>query len=447
MPPSLAPNDAALAAAVDARLWSLAGPSLRGTRPSLDRMRRLLAALGEPQRDLPVVHVGGTSGKGSTCCLIAAILEAAGYRAGLHTKPHLQWVGERMTVAGAPISPAELAALLDDVAPAVDAVIAGGIRPSWFELVVALALLWFRRTDAAPVVVEVGLGGTWDATNVLQPLVSVLTNVGLDHMDVLGDTVEAIAADKVGILKPGAVAVTGATQPSVLRIVEERAAAVGAPLWRLGRELRLTATAVTPGGGEFDLALPGRAFTGLRIAALGRHQLANAALAVAAVCALAPAGYAISDEAIRQGLAACRIPGRLEIVPGAPPLLLDGAHNPDKMAALAAALREVFPDVAPVVIAAMRRGHDPRATLAPLMGVARQLVLTALATTSDWGAEQSVDPHELQASIADLPGCPVEVEPDALVALDRARALAGRGGLVCATGSLYLVGLLRERVG
>lgn len=440
-------SEAAIPESVDDRLWALARPSPRHSRPTLDRARLLLDRLGNPQHDLAAVQVGGTSGKGSTCHLLAAILQAAGYPVGLHSKPHLSTVRERLMLGPAPISAPALAALLDAVTP----ILAGNPwpdgRPTWFELVVALAFVWFREQRARPAVVEVGLGGTWDATSVLQPLVSILTNVGLDHMEILGDTVEAIAADKVGILKAGGMAITGAQQASVLTIIERRARSLEVPLWRLGREITVHVHSVHDHGAQFDLNLPGASFRDLTIGLLGRHQVDNAALAVAGAVALTARGFPISETALRQGLAACRVPGRLERIPGTPEILLDGAHNPEKMAALAAALLLVAQDTPPVCLVAMRRGHDIGGTLKPLLAVASTLILTQISAGTDWGREQSVPPAELQQSLQGLAGPATSVQADPVAALEQARSIAGPKGVVCVTGSLYLVGQVRAMLG
>lgn len=432
--------------ALDDRLWSLARPSPRGARPTLARMRRLLSLVGNPEQHLATVHIGGTSGKGSTCHLLTAVLDAAGYSTGMHTKPHLQTVRERLVLSGRPIDCAELDALLDRVAPLLDGADWPEGRPTWFELVVALAFTWFRERQARPTVVEVGLGGTWDATNVLQPLVAVLTSVGLDHTEILGDTIEAIASDKIGIFKANAVAISGVAQPSAQALVEERARHLDIPLWRLGREITVHLRRLDRSGASFDLTLPDVGYRDLAIGVLGRHQVDNAALAAAAAVALRRHGYRLTEDALRAGLAACRIPGRLEHYPGSPAILLDGAHNPQKMAALAAALQTLYPTTRPVCVVALRQGHDPVATLAPLLTVAGALVLTQVGASTDWGNEQSVDPQRLREAVGTHPGLAVLVRPVAGQALDEARMLAGANGLVCVTGSLYLVGELRQGV-
>ena len=432
---------------LDDRLWELARPSPRDSRPTLNRMRQLLELLGNPQDDLAAVQVGGTSGKGSTCHLLAAILHAAGYPVGLHTKPHLATVRERMMLSNAPIPAQDLAKILGDVTPVLSGSAWPEGRPTWFELVVALTFVWFRERQARPAVVEVGLGGTWDATCVLQPLVSILTNVGLDHTEILGDTVEAIAADKVGILKTGGIAITGAQQATVLAIIERRASSLQAPLWRLGQEIAVRIHAVHEHGARFDLDLPGASFHDITIGLLGRHQVDNAALAIAAAVALTARGFPISEDALREGLANCRVPGRLERVAGAPEVLLDGAHNPEKMTALAAALRLLAPTTPPVCLVAMRRGHDIAGTLKPLLAVASTLVFTQISAGTDWGREQSVDPSELQHAVKEVATIPTSIQADPAAALEQARTIAGPKGLVCVTGSLYLVGQVRAMLG
>ncbi len=427
---------------IDARLWSLAHASPFGERPDLGRMRRLLAHLGDPQIGLPVLHIGGTAGKGSTATIAAAVLTAAGYRTGLHTKPHLRRVNERIVVNGAPIADADLLALIEEAAPAARAV-----EPTWYEFTVALALLHFRHIAVDIAVIEVGLGGTYDGTNVVQPLVAVLTNVGLDHTEILGDTVEEIARDKVAIIKPGCIALTGVTQPSVKAIVAERAADVGVPLWRLGDEIRIDTSAERRHAepSRFDLRVRGRGINRLEIGLLGEHQMINAALAIAATDALASSGLKVPDEVIARTLPTVRIPGRLEVVGGKPTVVLDGAHNPDKIDALLAALPEYFAYRRLIVVAAFTRRHDVAAMLARLAVAVDRIVLTAFAMQSDFGPGHTIPPDELAALLATFrPRGTSEVVPDPIAAVEAARAWANPDDLVCVTGSLYLVGAVRD---
>ena len=426
-------------ASPDDLLRALTVPSRLGERPGLERMHRLLAELGDPHRGLPVLHIGGTSGKGSTATMAARILERAGYRVGLHVKPHLERVEERFVINGAEIPTPRLVQMLRAAAPA-----ARRVGPTWYELTVAIAFQYFRAEQVDLAVVEVGLGGTYDGTNVVQPLVATLTNVGLDHTEILGDTVEQIAADKVGILKRGAVAVSGATQETVREIVARRCAAVGAPLWQLGAEIGYQVRALEPRGSWFDLFLPGRELRDLHLRALGAHQVANAALAVASVEALRGAGFPVPAAAIRAALAAAEIPGRLEIVDTRPLVVLDGAHNPAKMAALAAALETLFPGRRITGVLAFKRGHDLAATLEPILPLLDRAVLTRFDAETDFGPGQSVEPERV-AALCTAAGFPDlwQIEPDPRRAVDRARAAAGPEGLVCVTGSLYLVGAVR----
>ncbi len=435
----------AMTSEIDARLWALAHASPVGERPDLGRMRRLLAHLGDPQIGLPVLHVGGTAGKGSTATIAAALLAAAGYRTGLHTKPHLRRVNERIVVNGAPIGDADLRALIEEAAPAARAV-----QPTWYEFTVALALLHFRRIAVGIAVIEVGLGGTYDGTNVVQPLAAVLTNVGLDHTEILGDTVEEIARDKVAIIKSGCIAITGVTQPSVRAIVAERAAAVGAPLWRLGDEIavdmRVSYQDNSGGEGEtFHLRVNDRERDHLHLTLLGAHQVTNAALAIAATDALSPHGLTIPDDVLRETLPAIRIPGRLEVIQRKPALILDGAHNPDKIDALLDALPKSFRYTRLIVVAAFTRRHDVAAMLARLAPVVDHLVLTSFEMHGDFGPGQAIPPEELATRFATLQrrGTHVIV-PDPIAAVEAARAWANANDLICVTGSLYLVGAVRD---
>lgn len=427
---------------IETRLWSLAHASPFGERPDLGRMQRLLARLGDPQSGLPVLHVGGTAGKGSTATIAAALLAAAGYRTGLHTKPHLRRVNERIVVNGTPISDGDLRALIEEAAPAARAV-----QPTWYEFTVALAFLHFRRIAVDIAVIEVGLGGRYDGTNVVQPLVAVLTNVGLDHTEILGDTVEEIARDKVAIIKPGCIAITGVTQPSVQEIVAERAAAVDAPLWRLGNEIRIE---TRPDHrhqelSRFDLHVQNHRINRLQVGLLGDHQITNAALAIAATDALASSDLGVSDAVIQRTLPTVRIPGRLEVVSERPTIVLDGAHNPDKIDALLAALPEYFTYRRLAIVAAFTRRHDVTAMLAHLAPVVDHIVLTSFAMQSDFGPGQSIPPEELAALLATFqPRGTSEAIPDPVAAVAAARGWAKPDDCVCITGSLYLVGAVRD---
>ena len=423
----------------DDLLWSLAVPTRMGERPDLGRMRRLLSELGDPHHGLPVLHIGGTSGKGSTATVAAQILHEAGYRVGLHVKPHLEAVEERFVVDGVPIEPGRLTALLDAASNS-----ARRVGPTWYELTVAIAFQHFQAEHVDIAVVEVGLGGTHDGTNVVEPRAVVLTNVGLDHTEILGDTVEKIASDKVGIVKPGVPVVSGASQESVRRIIEDRCALMGAPLWQLDRDLSYQVRGIGPDGGCFDLDLPGRQLSGLRIALRGAHQITNAALAVAGVEALRSSGYSVSEESLRRGLSTVEVPGRLEVMGTRPLVVLDGAHNPAKMTALAEALRSLYGGSAITGLLAFKRGHDLSQTLTPLLPLLRRAIVTRIVASTDFGPDQSVDPSLVARTIDELDASvDTIVEPDPIRAMQVTLERATADEIVCVTGSLYLVGKLR----
>ena len=423
----------------DTLLDRLSKPSRLTERPSLEPIRRLLGRIGNPHHGLPVLHVGGTAGKGSTATIAAHILQAAGYRVGLHVKPHLERVEERFVVDGKQIAPERLLGILIDLAPAAEAV-----SPTWYELTVAAAFQYFREEKVDLAVIEVGLGGTYDGTNVVEPLAAVLTNVGLDHTEILGDTVEAIARDKVGIAKPGIPFVSGVTQPSVREIVRARCQEVSAPLWLIGRDFDSRIQELGPEGARFDLWLPDRQCAGLELRLLGGHQVQNATVAVASIAALAAAGIQVSEEVLRSALKTARVPGRLEVIRRGPLVVLDGAHNPDKMAALVNALTTLYPGRRVIGVLAFKQGHHLEATISPILGRLQRAILTTFEASTDFGRGQAVDPNEIAAVCRRLsPTLPWLVEPNPLAAVERAIDESEPDDLVCVTGSLYLVGAVR----
>lgn len=423
-------------------LARLTVPSQRGTKPTLDRMRWLLAELGNPEANLPVLHIGGTSGKGSTATIAAHILREAGYRVGLHVKPHLESVTERFIVDGIAITPEKLIEYLERISS-----VAPVVRPTWYELTLAIGLQYFRDQNVDITVVEVGLGGTHDGTNVVEPSATVLTNVGLDHTEILGDTIEKIVRDKAGIIKSKVPAISGVIQPSARAIVSRRCRAVGAPLWQLGKEIKPTVSTLTTEGATFDLRLPSAHYAGLQLDLVGSHQVVNASLAVAAVGALSEGGYPVTEEAIRRALRTVRVPGRFEVIRQSPIVLLDGAHNPDKMQALVDTLRTVYAERPIIAVLGFKRGHDLAATLAPILDLVSHVVLTEFDADTDFGRSQSVPIQDVAGACARInPRVKIDIEPDPVRATQLAIAESSENGLVCVTGSLYLVGAVRSRL-
>lgn len=417
----------------------------------LDRLRRFLADLGDPQDAYPVVHVAGTSGKGSTSTAIAAVLSAAGYRVGLHTSPYLQVATEKLQIGGRLIGPDDFADLADAIGTAAASWAArqGEETPTYGEVWTALTTTWFAQARVDVAVIEVGAGGRFDLTNVVRPAVSVITTIGLDHTATLGETIPEIAWHKAGIVKPGAPVVTAVTDRAALRPIVDEAAKVGVGLTRVipGRTFEVLATG--PTGTRWREIGPGGAQGPVLTTPLpGRFQAANAATAVAAVRLLAARGFAVDDAAVRAGVAAARLPGRFEAMPDQtrPRVLLDGAHNPDKMAALAAdlpALLAAATGARLIVLLGTLEGKAFAEMVARLVPHAAALVATEPRVLGKTGAP-AVD-LAAAARATGLRG-PLLVEPDPTAALAAALALAdGPDDALLVTGSLYLVGEVRRR--
>jgi len=395
----------------------LEGLSPLSMRFGLHRVERALDALGRPERAAPVLHVAGTNGKGSTCAMAAAALRQAGLRTGLYTSPHLVAFNERIQVDGVPLSDAELGAAVGAVRAACPWHEAGAPedRLTYFEVATLAAFVHLAGAGVQVAVVEVGLGGRLDATNVVSPAVTAVARIGLDHTQLLGDTVEAVAREKAGIFKPGVPAVIHAWQPPGVReVLAAEAARARAPL------------AVAPAGWDGPVALA------------GPHQQGNAGLAAAALRALRGAGVPVDEAAIARGLATARWPGRLEAVAG---VLLDGAHNPDGAAALAAALSALHPGRPAELVFGVLGDKDHRGMLSALAPVVRRLHLVAPRSPR---ARPVVEVAALAAGMglqADLHGGVGEA-----IACARAAAAAA-GAPVVVAGSLYLVGEARGLLG
>ncbi len=387
-------------------------------RFGLQRMARALDALGHPERVAPILHVAGTNGKGSTCAMAAAALGAAGLRTGLYTSPHLERFNERIAVDGEAIADDALADAVAEVRAACPWHDGGEPedRLSYFEFATLAGLVHFARAGVGVTVLEVGLGGRLDATNVVRPAVTAVAAIGLDHTQWLGDTVELVAREKAAIFKAGIPAVVHAVQPpGVLGVLRAAAQEAGAPF------------EVAPATWEGPLALA------------GGHQRGNAGLAAAALRALGRTGVTVGEAEIGRGIATARWPGRLELMDG---VLLDGAHNPDGARALAAALAERSPGGRVELVFGALGDKDHRGMLAALAGSARRFHLVAPATPRARAVE------DLSAAAAAL-GLPAERYDGLGDALAGARAAARDGALVAVAGSLYLVGearaLLRSR--
>lgn len=423
----------------DEALAYLEGLERFGIKPGLERTRQVLTRLGHPERHCGrVIHITGTSGKGSVAAMVEAGLRAAGHRTGLYTSPALERFTERMQVNREEIGEAEAAALISEVARAVDAHVAVGGEPlSEFEFITAAAFLWFARRQVEDLVLEVGMGGRWDTTNVVEsPAVTCITNVGLDHTDLLGRTHEAIAHDKAGIIKPGVPCVTGTEHPGALQVIREEAAAQGAPLIEVtARDWHVLRFG--PRGQVVDLLGSRGWYRGVQLALLGEHQAANAAVALR-VLELAGVG----EEQIRLALRSVAWPGRFELLEtgGGKQVLLDAAHNPAKCEALARAVRQYFPGRRVLLVLGVLADKEVPAMLAPLLALADRVWVTTPESRRQMPAAEL-------AGLCLNAGFPAErvtaVDPPP-AALARALEAAGREDLVVATGSFYTVGPLRR---
>lgn len=397
----------------------------------LERITALLRRLGDPHRRLRSVHVGGTSGKGSTTALAEAVLRAHGLRTGLHQSPHIQALNERHRLDGRPAPTSLLCAAWPAVEDAIRA--AADDTPfgiaSYFEAQVALSLHLFAAQAVDAAVVEVGLGGSLDATNVLCAEVAVLTNVGLDHTELLGDTPLKIATDKAGIIKPGQQVFSAATQPEVRDHLRQRCAQHGATLHLFGEGLSVTRHHTD----RFDVHLPGQDLTGLRVSMPGAFQAVNAALALGAARAFL--GRDLDEDATRAALAGVSLPGRAEVVQRRPLVILDGAHNPDKIRGSAETVAD-HPGRT-VAVVALKKGKDAADILPVIAAHADEVIVTQFKPKGLW---RSVPPEDL---LPLLPGARAIDDPDEAVAA--ALDAAGPDDVVWVTGSLYLIGDVRGR--
>jgi dihydrofolate synthase/folylpolyglutamate synthase len=400
-----------------------------GIKLGLERTEALLRELGNPQELFQGVLVAGTNGKGSVCAMVASILQASGYRVGLMPKPHLVSYTERIQVDQRPIAEDDFAALIAELQPAINKVAAELGPPTEFEILTSAALHYFARAGIDLLVCEVGLGGRLDSTNVLDLGVSVITNIALDHTQYLGSTLEAIAAEKAGILKPDSIAITGA-QPPALAVIEAAAHKQQIPLLRLGQEIELAAVDKEWAGVQATVTTPAGTYRDLRIPLLGLHQADNGALAVAAIEALRSRGWEISDGALRDGLARARWPGRLEVIDRNPIVLVDGAHNPAGLQRSLATVKKLAKDRPLVIVFGAMKDKDLPAMLAQLRAMDAPVIFSAI----DW--HRAAAPADLAAAF----GAPAETADSSSEALDRARQRASSSGIVLVCGSLYLVG-------
>ncbi len=401
----------------------------------LQRLRAFLAFLNDPQRQYRTVHIAGTSGKGSTSTFTASILSAAGFRTGTHVSPYLQVATEKLQIDGQIVSASRYAALVDSMRESVEAwVAAGHERPNYGEFWVAMTYRYFAEEQVDVAVIEVGAGGRFDVTNVIEPDVAAVTSIGFDHTVTLGSTLPEIAWHKAGIIKPGSIAVTAVRDPEALPVIEAEARQHDVELRHVRQGIEYDEVESNDHGTSFVDRRSGRRF---QVELPGTFQAANAATAIAIARAFNPAR--VTNDALSAGLAASRFPGRMETVQRNPLVLLDGAHNPEKVASLVRNLDTLYPDRRRILVFGALESKSYQEMLESLLPGTDTLIATA--------PKVFAKPSTTAAEIAALAPADMSVEAidDPIAATSRAVERAGPNDIVVITGSLYLVGNVRER--
>jgi len=396
-------------------------------RFGLKSIAELLLRLGHPQKSYKTIIIGGTNGKGSTAAMTASILHSAGYKVGLYTSPHLVDVRERIALNGRKISRNDFNRTIAYVKDRL------GQPVSYFEFLTAVALVYFQNKKVDIAVLEVGLGGRLDATNVCNPIVSVITNVAFDHMDYLGDTLESIAREKAGIIKRYGVCITAAKQTTVLNVLKDVCLRRRAKFYSVGRDIKIKKEK----SGLLTYQGLNRHLKNVKSSLRGHHQLANTALALAIIEICEQKGFYIADQAILLGLANTRWEARLEILHKRPLLVLDGAHNPAGMNALCRALKEEFPYHHLILIFGALADKDYKKMLQEIAPLASRIILTQIKT------RRAVPVKDLTKCAAKM-GYAAAAAENVRQAIEQALNLADKKDLICATGSFYLAGEIKQ---
>ncbi len=403
-----------------------------GSKPGLERISELLEKLGDPQKDLKCIHIAGTNGKGSCAAMLASVMKACGYKTGLFTSPYLFRFSERMKINDEEIGQETLAALVTRIQPLADAM---EDHPTEFELMTAAAFLWYAEEKCDIVVLEVGLGGRFDATNVIEsPELSVIMNIGLDHTGILGDTLEKIAFEKAGIVKPGRPCVLYQQEPAVEAVVEKCCGEKGAPLIKADFS-RMES--------EFD-SFEGQVFTykndRAAIGLLGSHQQRNTAVVLEAVHALRALGWQLDPDDVEHGLYAVSWPARFELVNPEPPVIVDGGHNPQCAQTVQENLLHYFPGHRKVILLGVLADKDYRELVEILKPAADEFVCVTP------NSERALPAEELCEAVKAL-GKPARPAESIDAGIELALEAAGKKGMVCAVGSLYMAGDIRAHFG
>lgn len=423
-----------------AHLDALGVDAMKSLKPSLHRIEALLEALAHPENSVPAIHVAGTNGKTSTARIASSVLAATGLKVGTYTSPHLESVRERIARSNEPISEHEFGDVFDHIAPFIELVEKHLDETlSYFEILTGMFFLWAADSVDA-MVVEVGLGGRWDATNVLNAPVAVVTNIGLDHTALLGEDKKTIAGEKAGIIKPDAVAVTAERSPEILEIIDAEVKRASADVVRIERDFRLTDNRTAVGGRYLSMETTRHSYQGVLLPLHGGHQGVNALTAVEAVTQFLREKVLL-DDVVAEGLAGAEVPGRLEQLHpdagDAPAIMLDVAHNPEGVSALVSSLTEAFAFERVIFVVGILGDKDYEGMLAELSRIPCSLVATEAKSV------RSVTPTELERAAQEL-GLSCEVIGEIPAALRRAASMANESDMVCVTGSHYVVGEARS---
>ncbi len=416
------------------------GHELHGLKFGLAAITQILAELGYPHERYPTAIVAGTNGKGSTCAMLASILEHAGYRTGLYTSPHLVRVNERVRVNGEEISDQDFASAFSRVATTVESLVREGKLegpPSLFEFLTAVGFLHFAQVEAQFVVLEVGMGGRLDATNVTDPRVAVITNVDFDHMEFLGSTLAAIAAEKAGVIKPHRPVISGVEEPEAAAVIQRRSEESAADLAVMAEFATITRLRTNQGRYTFDMLLGEEYFAGLTAPLLGKFQVKNTALAVAAARRLNEEGFLISRRGILLGLRNASWPGRLEPIHRQPLVLLDGGHNPAAARELATFIREELPERRLRLVYASMRDKAMGEISEILFALAGEVYFTRP------DHPRAASPEEIVAALRFRPGT-LHLESDPVRAMEKACGASAPDNVVLVFGSLFLVGAIKS---
>lgn len=421
-----------------------------GIRPGLERIQMLMERLDNPHRRLKFIHIAGTNGKGSTCAYLSSVLIQSGYDVGTYTSPYITKFTNRFQYNGQDIEEGTLLALSNDLKPHVEAIAKTELGcPTMFEVSTALAILYFAKIVYPDYVVwETGLGGRLDVTNIVYPVLSVITNIGHDHMDRLGDTLEKVAEEKAGIIKPGIPVVSAATQPEVVAVLKRSASKKRSTMYLLGEQFRETAVDIKEDEQTFRFQGLFRDIETLSIRLNGAHQRTNAAVAIMAVEVLRQYNaLVVEDEALRSGLAGAAWPGRLELVMKEPRLLLDGAHNPEGAEMLADALKHTYKYDRLHIVMGMLENKNHRDTIKHILPIVDTLIVTEPDYRMRMAAEELAGVvQELRKEMPDAKPFKLVVEKNWKQAIQALQQLTGSNDLGVVTGTLYLIADARARL-